>query len=129
MGSALEAKITIRNSCPAACYPIVILTPVRAFHGSISVKLEYDPSKVNSKMRNCAKYAHSPGQSANSAAAAMLEFYWFMLLTWQYMGSWLQFAIATVAERPVSSDTSVNARVGKVRGRSHLRQVVLGARV
>ena len=36
--------------------------------GSTRVKLEYDPSKVNSKMRNCAKYAHRASQSAKSAA-------------------------------------------------------------
>ena len=97
--------------------------------GSTRVKHEYDPSKVNSKMRNCTKYVHSPGQSAKSEATAKLESYWFMLLIWQYMGSWLQFAVATVAERPASSHNSVNARVGIVRGRSHLRQVGLGARV
>ena len=103
--------------------------------GSTRVKLEHDPLKVNRKIRNCAKYVHSANQSAKSAeaaaaaaaAAAKLESYWFMPLTWQYMGSWLQFAIATVAERPVSSDNSVNARVGNVRGMSHLRQVA-GAR-
>ena len=38
--------------------------------GSTRVKLEYDPSKVNSNIRNCAKYAHRASQSAKSAAAA-----------------------------------------------------------
>ena len=105
--------------------------------GSTRVKLEYDPLKVSRKIRNCAKYVHRASQSAKSAAAATattattakLESYWVMSLTWQYVGSWFQFAVATVAERPISSDNSVNARVGNVRGRSHLRQVGLGARV
>ena len=38
--------------------------------GSTRVKLEYDPSKVNRKIRNCAKYLHSASQSAKSAEAA-----------------------------------------------------------
>ena len=38
--------------------------------GSARVKLEYDPLKVNRKIRNCAKYVHSASQSAKSAAAA-----------------------------------------------------------
>ena len=63
--------------------------------GSTRVKLEYDPSKVNSKIRNCAKYAHRASQSAKSAAAAAaaakLKPYWLMPLTWQHMmSSWLQ---------------------------------------
>ena len=63
--------------------------------GSTRVKLEYDPSKVNSKIRNCAKSAHRASQSAKSAAAAAtataaaaaaaaakLKTYWLMPLTW-----------------------------------------------
>ena len=34
--------------------------------------------------------------------------------------------IARVAERPVSSDKSVNARVANMSGRSHLHRVKLG---
>ena len=60
--------------------------------GCTRVKLEYDPLKVNRKIRNCAKYVHSASQSTKSAAAAAkLETYWLVMLTWQYMNSCLQF--------------------------------------
>ena len=64
--------------------------------GSTRVKLEYDPSKVNINIRNCAKHVHSASQSAKSVAApagapAKLETYWHVLLTWQQMNSCLQF--------------------------------------
>ena len=86
--------------------------------GSTRVKLEYDPLKVNRKIRNCAKYAHRASQSAKSAAAeaaaaeaaaAKLEPYWLMSLTWQYMSSRLQFLSLLEWRNAVSSDKSVNA--------------------
>ena len=60
--------------------------------GSTRVKLEYDPSKVDSNIRNCAKYAHRASQSAKSAAAAAkLKTYWLLPLTWQFMNSCMKF--------------------------------------
>ena len=63
--------------------------------GATRVKLVYDPLKVKTEIRKCAKYVQCAGQSAKSAAAAVaaakLETDWLVRLTWQEINRCLQF--------------------------------------